>query len=548
MKTKNFFLILFFVFTISCASATTITVDLNSCEVNNSFFSIQDGINNSQDNDLIVIHEGTYYENLVVDKPLRIESESGNPDDVLITSGNLSLPVIHIKSSNVEIKGITVTGKGEERPVSGIFLDNVDNCQINNSKITNVIDGILAESSSGNNIQNNVLLSNVFHGIYFVNSNDNDLKANCIYNNERGVYLNYSDGNDVNNNEVYNNLYYGLALLESDSNDVQNNWLFLNEFGLTLTNSHQNIIIGNNASNNRQHGFFLFHATSNNLKNNVLVGNNDSGINIFVFSSNNTLVENNISGNFNGVSIIASDNFIVNNTFISNYNYGVFHLSTGHENVIKGNTFQDNPSENKKIEFWKQVLLFIFVFFGVAVAAFIFKISWLQKGLFVLFILMVVSLILLLIWHFPFESDMPGNNVYVENLEINSIPINETHSRVTLSMNFNYLYKEAFSHGNSRGQMIDNLPVNVQVISSKHISNKPDSEKIREVECEEEIVMEYLGDNPYESTIVLESGREYYLHVDVQMLDVWPYPRPSYGEMHWVSLGGLGERVDLRNP
>lgn len=546
MKIKIITITIFLLFTISCVSATTITVSNNS-DINGSFTSIQDAIDQAQDNDLIVIHEGTYYETLVVDKPLRIESESGNPDDVVISSGNLSLPVIHVKSSNVAIKGVTVTGKEKERPVSGIFLDDVDNCQINNSKITNVVDGILAGYSSGNSIQNNVLLSNAFHGIYLINSNDNDLKANCVCNNERGVYLNYSDGNIISNNEVCNNLYYGLALLESGSNEIKNNCLFLNEFGLTLTNSHQNMIIGNNASNNRQHGFFLFQATSNNLKGNVLVGNNDSGINIFVFSSNNTLVENNISGNFNGVSIIASDNFIVNNTFSSNDNYGIFHLSTGHTNILKENAFQDNPSKNIKIELWKQVLLFIFIFLGAAAIAFIFEISWLKKGLIGLAVLLIVSLISFLIWHFPFESDLPGNNVYVENLEINTLPINETHSKVMLSMNFNYLYKEAFSHGNSRGQMIDNLPVNVHVISSRRISNNSDLDEIKEIELEDEIVLEYLGDNPYECTIILESGREYYLHIDVQMLDVWSYPRPSYGEMHFVSLGGLSERLDLRN-
>ena len=545
MKIKNIFLILFFVIAISCASATTITVDLNSSEGNNSFSSVQDAINYSQDNNFIVIHNGSYYENLVVDKPLKIKSASGNPDDVVIISSSVShLPVIHVKSSNVEIAGLTVTGK-EEKTISGIFLDNVDNCHIINSKITNTTDGILADHSSKNSIQNNVLVSNTFHAISFINSNDNDFEENSIYNNERGVYLNNSDGNVVINNEVYNNLHYGIALLESDNNYITNNGLLLNQFGLTLTSSHQNTIISNSASNNKQHGFFLFQATSNHIKDNTLVENNDSGVCIFVFSTNNTITENNISENVNGISITASDNYIVNNTFISNDNYGIFHLSTSHENTIKGNTFQDNPSENKKIEFWKQVLLFILILLGVSVAAFVFKISWLKKVLLGLTILIIVSVILLLIWYFPFESDLPGNNVYIEDLQLNAVPINETHSRVTVSMNLNYQNKDSFEHTNNTGSMVDNLPVFVQIKTSTPADGSYSDEDTR-LAHEEEVVLEYLDSNPYEYTLDLKSGKTYMILVEVQMFEELPYPHPYYGESKWEFLGGLREELDLR--
>lgn len=535
---------LFLFLTVSCVSATTLTVGDNS-NTDLSFSSIQDALNYSQDNDLIIISEGIYSENLVVDKQLKIRSASGEKGDVIISSGNLQLPVIHVISDNVEIRGLTVTGE-DERVSSGIFLDGVNNCLLINNEITNVTDGILGQDVSDNIIQYNMLSSNAFHGVYLLNSTANYLEENGIYKNERGVYLNNSDRNVLRNNNFYYNSHYGIALLEANNNDVTNNTLFLNEFGITLTNSEKNNVNSNNASYNKQYGFFLFQSNSNNIKNNILIDNKDSGVCLFVFSTNNTITENKFLNNFNGISITANDNLILNNTFESNDNYGIFHLSSKNENTIEGNTFQDNASENKKIEFWKQVVLFVLMFLLISLISIIFKISWLKKGLFGLAILIVLSVILLIVWYFPFESDLPGNNVYVEDLVINSSPIvinstptNETHSMVTLSMNLNYLYKEAFAQGNNRGEMIDDLPVRVQVLSL-------DSEDVERVEYEEEVVLNYLEENPHKCTFVLEDGMEYYLHVDVQMLDVWSYPRPSYGEMHWLSLGGYSEKVDLR--
>lgn len=544
---KNIFLMSFLLLTISCASATTIIVDMNSSGVNNSFSSIQDAIDFSQANDSVVIYGGGYSEILIIDKPLKLRSRFLNPDDVVIVSDDSSMPVIHVISNNVEITGLTIIGEDKDQPVSGVFLDNVENSIVRNNKITNTQNGILVNRSSGSYIQNNVLLSNTVHGIYLVNSNYNDLRENSIYDNERGLYLKHSSWNVVEQNEAYNNLYYGIALLDSNANDIVNNRLFLNEFGLSLTGANNNMISGNYACDNEQYGLLLWESTSNNLKGNLLEGNKDSGVYLKLFCSNNTIVENRISSNLNGISIGgSSNNFIMNNTFSSNENYAIFHLLAGDENTIKGNAFQDNSSENKKIVFWHQIVFFILAFAMTAAIAYYFKISWLKRGLFGLGILIVVSLILLLAWYFPFESNLPGSNVYVEDLEINASTINETHSRVTLLMNLNYLYKDSFSQTNGSGKMTDKLPVFVQVISSTLIDG-PDSGQKKVLESEEKVVLEYLGENPYECTIVLESGKAYNLLAQVQMIEELPYPHPYYGEMRWGLLGGQREVLDLRS-
>ncbi|WP_406655600.1 NosD domain-containing protein [Methanolobus sp. ZRKC2] len=541
---KNILIIAFVLLTINCVSAATITV--NSDSTNNSFSSIQDAIASSQENDSIIIDNGVYTGNLIIDKPLRISSSSLDPEDVIITSNNSSSPIIYVISDNVEIIGLTIVGSSEIQPIAGISLDNVSNSRVDNNKITYVKDGILINHSSRNHVQNNALFLNTLHGIYLVNSADNDLEANRIFNNKHGFYLDLSNQNIVNRNNISNNSNYGIALRGSDTNEITNNQLSFNNYGLTLTDSHQNMIVGNNGSNNKMHGFLLWTATSNILKGNFLSENKGSGVYLLPSSSNNTLDENILSKNFNGMSIEStSNNFIVNNTFNSNDDYGIFHLFAGDENIIEGNVFQDNIPENKKIVFWQQIVLFILVFLIITGIAFYFKIPWLKKGLLGLGILIAVSLILIIAWYFPFESDLPGNNVYVEDLEINAVPINETHSRVTLSMNLNYLYKNSFSQTNDHGQMTDNLPVFVQVMSSTPMDGSySDDEMV--LECEDEVILEYSGKNLHECTIDLESEKAYYLLIQVQMVEELQYPHPYYGETKWKLLGGLSEDLDLR--
>jgi hypothetical protein len=152
---------------------------------------------------------------------------------------------------------------------------------------------------------------------------------------------------------------------------------------------------------------------------------------------------------------------------------------------------------------------------------------------------------LLLAWYFPFESSLPANNVYVENLEANSIPINETYSRVTLSMNLNYQNKDAYLHTNNTGDMIDNLPVFVQVSVSTPADGSY-SDEDTELIHEEQVVLEYLGSNYYECTIDLESGKTYEVLVEVNLKRELEYPHPYYGEVKWELLGVLSDDIDLR--
>ncbi len=545
MKIKFYHLItfVFLLITAGIGAAGTITVDDNGWADHSS---IQEAITFAQENDSILIYEGNYSEILTIDKKLKISSISCNPADVIINPNILSQPIIHVTSDNVEITGLTILGTGNENQISGIYLDNVSNSFIQDNIISNVQDGLVLNASSENSIKNNTLLSNNLHGIYLINSKSNNLRNNLIIGNKFGLYLDLSNQNTLTSNNASNNENYGIALRKSNANNLTNNQFFMNKYGLCLTDSHENVVTDNIASSNKQYGFLLWTSRSNNVKDNLLIENENSGIYLLPSCSNNTFYGNTLSNNVNGISIEdSSNNFVINNTFSSNEEHGIFYVFSEDSNIVKGNIFLNNKkSDDNFTSYSTPIYVTLLLLTGAVLAYYLNKKSLLKKVLTGLGILIVISLIVIIAWYFPFESGLPGNNVYIEDIETNITPINETFSRVTLSMNLNYLYKDSFSHTN-KGDMTDNLPVIVQVKSSSPADGTY-TDEVADLECEENIILQYLETNPYECTFDLKSGTDYYLSINVLLKEELDYPHPYYGELKWDGLGGLLIEVDLK--
>jgi len=71
-----------------------------------NFSSIQDAIDISNDNDTIIIYEGTYYENFIVNKSVDI---IGFSNDNVKINGNGGLYGIMIRSDYINISGLTIS-------------------------------------------------------------------------------------------------------------------------------------------------------------------------------------------------------------------------------------------------------------------------------------------------------------------------------------------------------------------------------------------------------------------------------------------------------
>nr|WP_321496983.1 NosD domain-containing protein [uncultured Methanolobus sp.] len=525
MNFKIIAVMLFLFLTVSCVSATTITVGNNS-NTNNSFSSIQDAIDHAQKNDSIIIYSGTYSETLTVNKPLSISSFSIDSGDVVITSNNSSTPIIRITADNVRISSLTVKGDSTNPSVVGISIENAKNSFIRDNIVSDTKDGLYIVSCSGNEIQNNTVLSNTEHGIYLFDSTLNILENNNVQNNKRGLYVDESDQIIIEDNNISNNQMYGVALRKSSLCAINENGLVLNNIGLALTSSDKNTVFGNNLNENKQYGLNVWHSNSNSVTDNYFSENKDSGIRLISLSSNNIFEQNSFYSNLNGITIESTDdNIIKNNKFRSNEKYAIYHLYPDDENTIEDNSFTDNRAENIKLSPLQDIFIVIVTLIILTIAAFYFGLSWLKKGLFGLVILIIISVILLLAWYFPFEAGMT-ENVEITNMQwTDNETINETHTRGNLS--FDLIYNDKYAYPNGFGDILS---------ADIHISSRSLPSGNYELRYQEPLTLEYMEEYHYRQSLDLERENQDVL-VQLYTEVFYDYPNPVYGDSKVEELG-----------
>lgn len=556
MKYKYTVFLLLFILTINSVSAATITVDLNSPVGSGNFSSIQKAINFAQENDAIAICKGNYTETVTIDKQLNIYSESEDPDDVIINPEVLSDAIIHITSDNVGITGLTVLGSNSGGQIPGILLDNTNGgVRIQNNIVSGVQDGLVLNASSGNLIKNNTLLSTTLHGIYLVNSTTNYLRNNRIIGNKYGIYLDLSGENTVCCNNVTGNEKYGVALRKADNNNVTDNRFSGNKYGLCLIDSGKNTISGNSAGNNKEHGFLLWVSRSNTIRNNILAENENVGIYIRSLCSENTLEGNILSDNDNGISIgNADNNLVINNTFSSNEEYGIFYfegygvfnLFPYNDNTFKDNRFLNNKKgKNNLTAIYAPAFTILFLAIAGGFAYFLTKSSFFKKALKGLVILIAISFIIIVAWYFPFESTNPKNNVEITNLSWNNISVlNQTHTQGTLSVDIDYRNKQAYTNNFADNPQTNIIPVRLRIFSDEYNGSR---EGLPVLIHEEAMNLTYRQPLRYEMTLELEDKLKHEVEATILFREEYDYPHPYYGESKWELLGTATTDIDLRD-
>ena len=168
--------------------------------------TIAQAVDASNSGDTIIVSEGTYAENIKVNKP----------NLTLIADGEAVAKGFEIIADNVTLEGFTVANGG-----LGILLDNVQGCLIANNTLRNNIDaGIRLFASKGNTIVGNKVSLTFSWGIELQYSQNNTLINNTsTQNGAYGIYLgtraywNTLIGNVVSNNSFGINTNYCTTLI-----------------------------------------------------------------------------------------------------------------------------------------------------------------------------------------------------------------------------------------------------------------------------------------------------------------------------------------------
>lgn len=307
------------------SSADTITVNSGG---EGHYKSIQKAINNANPGDTVLVYPGTYKENIVVDRELRIISRSGNPEDTIVLAATQKEHVFKVASNNVTIRGLKIRDASgiPGNYKYGIYIDGKKNCIIDNNYISNNREGILLIDSSNNTLINNNLPRNNDSGIILMSSDNNTIMSNNLSGNIAGISIIYSSTNNtVDRNTVSENTI-GIDI-QGNNNTIRSNSILDNEgYGIDIESSADNEISNNTVNSNKRNGIGIGFSKNNTLKNNTINLNGVDGI-FLLYSNNNTLNGNNASNNVNhGIDLMDCDYNILHNNVMNRNNENGIHL------------------------------------------------------------------------------------------------------------------------------------------------------------------------------------------------------------------------------
>jgi len=262
--------------------------DPNVIYVPGNFSTIQEAVNNATSGDTILVANGTYKEQITIDKPLELIGE--NRSNTIIDANGAGY-VVKITSNNVTLSGFAMQNATDSNAWGGIWLNNASNTTIINCAVTrclfavwfsNALNSIFRENEFTNNnydfgflsgtspvyFVQNIDTSNTVNGkpIYWlikqhnltvpsdagmvaaINCTDITVKDATFVNNGRSVML-VCTNNSLIENVTTSNSYVGISLLYSYNNIICNNTAYnIPQFGIVLTHSNNNMIYYNNAS------------------------------------------------------------------------------------------------------------------------------------------------------------------------------------------------------------------------------------------------------------------------------------------------------------
>jgi len=329
------------------------------------FDSIQAAINNASIGDTIYVLEGTYYENLSVNKRLTLLGENRN--STIINGSGLPFngtALVYITANNVTMTGFTVTNSGPG--IVGIEAADAQYCEI----FDNIVSfsggrGIVFSGGGYNEAHENIVYNsssfggieaiwsnyNIFHdniayfnrwGISTNHGSYNTIVHNTVHSNRKGIHIDWtSTGNSVNNNVIDSNSRAGITVLNQANNtSISENTILSSRTGIQLENTTGSIAFGNTLTDNTV-GVTILGLGSNEILANVIEQSSNTGIQLNS-SLGNHIGLNTIADSQKGIALLDSwENTIMSNMIINSSVQGI-DLYSSDNNLIFHNNLINN--------------------------------------------------------------------------------------------------------------------------------------------------------------------------------------------------------------
>ena len=175
------------------------------------FNSIQSAINNTALNGDIGIEDGTYTENIALNKQLTLEPV--NPGKVTIQPLDPTIPVITVTGNKATIYGLNIKGATNS---DGIYI-NSNNTYIIGNTLTGNKYGIYLSNTLNSLLSENTIFNNSYTGIFVFNSNNITVYDNILNNTNYGIYINNSNNITLYENNILKNINDGIYLCNSSA-------------------------------------------------------------------------------------------------------------------------------------------------------------------------------------------------------------------------------------------------------------------------------------------------------------------------------------------
>jgi nitrous oxidase accessory protein len=304
------------------------------------FNKIQEAIKASEPGYTILVNNGTYQENIIINKKLNILGE--NKKGTIIDGGGKT--VVKITADFVEISNFTILNSSDYYDRYGVFI-NSNYTIVSYNNISHTGNAIFLNHAFNNSIFKNNIMSSSYSGLLIQDSSyNNSIYENDFKNLGDGVTIENSFNNVIIKNNFSNN-YDAIQLRSSSFNIISENNITKNGYtGVYLSHSSNNIIKGNNLLSNSA-AIELIASSNNEISNNIIKDNNGYGIKLlpdFLEGSVNNIIDHNqIENNIeHGIRLVYSwDNQITNNNFKDNKRSASFDSC---KNIWKGN-YWDRP-------------------------------------------------------------------------------------------------------------------------------------------------------------------------------------------------------------
>jgi parallel beta-helix repeat protein len=279
------------------------------------FSSINAAVGSASQGDTILVKNGIYRENVIIDKPVSLVGEDKTQT---VIDGLGAGTVVWITSDGASLTGFTVQNSGDKLTDSGIYVNSSQSVILSGNLVTANNIGIYLSDSANNTLKDNSLSGNKFNfGVYSSNF-EGYIQNIDLSNTVEGkpiVYWVNTEGKQAPSNAGY------IAAVNCTDITVSN---------VALEKNWQNI---------------LFAYTCNSLITDVTSTLGEDSV--WLIESRNCLLQNNnITGNiWGGIAFVNSSGCTIqSSTMKGNGGYGLF-LSDSSDNRFFHNNFVDNPHQ-----------------------------------------------------------------------------------------------------------------------------------------------------------------------------------------------------------